>query len=130
MAEDKEGYWSKHHTGIIQCAIGAYCAIFATWTYFHPRDIPAVNQSTTPQTGASMTSSYSMPLGLFIGIIALVLSVVVPAVIRIIKNWRKPNDSLTILSAYYGIRDIREEDVLKAVRGIPKDALVIPVENN
>jgi hypothetical protein len=88
MAENKESYWSKHHTGIIQCVLGAYCAVFATWAYFHPNTSPVVSPA-TPPTGGPMNSSYSMPLGLLLGIIALVLSVVIPAAIKLIRGAAK-----------------------------------------
>jgi hypothetical protein len=88
MAEMKEGYWSKHHTEIIQCVIGAYCAVFATWSYFHPRTASTPNQIASPQAETPMTSSFSMPLGLFLGIIALVLSVLIPAILKQIRGRR------------------------------------------
>lgn len=128
MAENREGYWGKHHTGIIQCVIGAYCAIFATWAYFHPRTTPINSQIATPQTGGSATASYSMPLGLFIGIILLVLSVVIPAIIKFFKAGKRRHieSRLKIIEARYGIEggpdpDVYEQYLKPRIQG---DALV------
>jgi hypothetical protein len=138
MADSKEGYWSKHHTGIIQCVLGLYCAVFTTWVYFHPRGGPDSGQPTTSQAGAPMTSSYSMPLGLFLGIIALVLSVVIPAIIKFLGNRKKRHaeavpSRLVIQSADYraiaqggGICDVTE-CLQKMVKG---DSLILQIENH
>jgi hypothetical protein len=83
MAES-EGYWSKHHTGIIQCILGFYCAAFATWEHFNPRTPPAA--STAHAGGAPMIPRYAMPFWLWAGIVALALSVVIPAIVGLVRK--------------------------------------------
>jgi hypothetical protein len=97
MAETREGYWSKHHWAIVQSALALYVAVFATWDRFYPRlpaQIPNAVSATMPSGGGMSASGYVMPLWLWIGIIALVLSVAIPAFTRLLRGRRKKTASL------------------------------------
>jgi hypothetical protein len=84
MPENQDSYWDRHHWGIIQGVSGLYCATFATWDRFNPRPIsPASNASV-----AVVNASYVMPIWLWVGIVALSVSVIIPAVIRIFTKNR------------------------------------------
>jgi hypothetical protein len=94
MADNKENYWSKHLWSIIQCGLAFYCAAFATWNFFYSRPIPIAspsqNSAPIPLGGAIVIpAGYVMPFWLWIGIIALVLSVAIPAILRLIRGWKK-----------------------------------------
>lgn len=91
MAEKQEGFWGRHFTGIIQCAFGLYCSIFATLSYFLPRPVPvALGTPAAPPAGAAMNVRYSMPFWLWVGIVGLVLSVVVPALVKMVRGRKEP----------------------------------------
>lgn len=86
MGEGKEGYWSKHHTGVIQCVFALYCSVLGTLQYIYTRSAPATSAAPSSSGGTAMTHGYSMPLYLWLGIIALCLSVAIPAIIRMIRH--------------------------------------------
>jgi len=88
MSDFKETYWSKHHTGIIQCILAGYCSVIATLTYWFPR--PVSNGASQPNSGAAMSGPYVMPWYLWLGIVGLSLSVIIPAVIRMTRSRKKP----------------------------------------
>ncbi len=85
-----EGYWSRHHTGVIQCALALYCAVLGTLEYVHSLSIPKQVASPSSTAGVAMTHGYSMPLYLLGGIIALCLSVAIPAIVKMIHKRRVP----------------------------------------
>jgi hypothetical protein len=87
---DKESYWSRHHTGIIQCVLGLYCAGLSTLEYLRPRPMP----STGTSGGAIVAHTYAMPWYLLAGIIALVLSVIIPALVRMVSKERTRRNEL------------------------------------
>ena len=118
MAQERESYWNRHHWSILQCFFGAYCAALATWEYFHPHtpsSLPAQNPATVrlSGTGVAMTSNYSMPIWLWLGIVGLALSVVIPAIVNLFR--RAPKNAapsrLKIVEAHYGIEGINDPDV-------------------
>jgi hypothetical protein len=91
-----ESYWSKHHTGLIQCVLALYCAVLATLEYIHSRSAPAANPSPLPPpAGMAMNHGYSMPLYLLLGIIALCLSVAIPAIVGMIRKRGVPTKQFT-----------------------------------
>jgi len=118
MSESNGNYWSKHHTGIIQCVLGLYCAVFATWEHWHPLVTPAAVAHNASERKI-MSNSYSMPFWLWAGIVGLALSVIIPAVTKIIRNRRHapPKLAVTIDLAKWGPRPEDVRDVTNRVRG-------------
>jgi hypothetical protein len=84
MVDNEEPYWKKHLTGIIQCVFGFYCCVFATLAYFFPRPVPS--DSSAHNIGATVSTTYSMPVYLWFGIVGLSLSVVIPAIVKMVRG--------------------------------------------
>jgi hypothetical protein len=114
MAERRETYWSKNHWAIFQCSFAAYCSVLATLEFRRTRLPPATQ---TASVGAPVTAGYPMPWYLWAGIVCLCLSVMIPAVIGMIRKRRMPpvalaeQSKLKIISAYYGVKGGPDEDV-------------------
>jgi len=130
MAKDKESYWSRHHTGVIQCVLALYCSVLGTLEYINTRSAAHASFTLQPSGGVPMTHGYSMPLYLWLGIIALCLSVAVPAVLRLRKSPKTEESKLVIHSAVYGVDGKKDVDVKEALSSkIRGDALVLWIEN-
>ena len=72
----------------------------------------------------------TLPLGLWIGIVAPALSVVIPACIRL---WQARNykPKLTILSAHYGTGAVTDRDVTETVKRFSEgNSLALWIDNN
>lgn len=88
MDDNQEPYWKKHLTGSIQCVFGFYCCVIATLAYFFPRPIPVSKNAVAVSggSGAAMNATYYMPWYLWLGIVGLGLSVIIPAIFRLAKR--------------------------------------------
>lgn len=75
--------------GLIQCVIALYCAGLATLEYNNKSS--AAKRVIPEISGEPMNSGYHMPLSLLLAIIALCLSVLIPAVWRMIRNKARIN---------------------------------------
>jgi hypothetical protein len=104
VADIKESWLARHITGVLQCVFGLYCSVMATLDRYYPRTGSVIaNAPHAPDSaaGAVVTQSpYSMPFYLWIGIVGLSLSVIIPAVVRMFRKLRP--SKLKIISAYYG----------------------------
>ena len=106
MDEHREGYWSRHHTGVIQCVLALYCSVLGTLEYINSRSATATDPSPSSSVGAPMTHGYAMPSYLLVGIIGLCLSVAVPAIVKMVRKSREPDPKqLIIHRARYGYGD-------------------------
>src|ERR1039458_824256 len=103
MDDNQEPYWKKHLTGIIQCVFGFYCCVIATLAYFFPRPIPT--SQSAPSGGAAMSTTYYMPWYLWLGIVGLALSVMIPAMVKMVRGRRERPSKLSIHSANYAAVD-------------------------
>lgn len=93
MVQNPEGYWNKHHWAIVQAALALYVAVLATVEFFHPHTPPSTAAQEPSVVhlsgrGVPVTSSYSMPFWLWAGIVALVLSVLIPVTLKLVRDWR------------------------------------------
>jgi hypothetical protein len=92
MAESRERYRRTHHWPIIQGISEIYCAGFATWEYFPNRSttyVPSISAVAATPDGAAMIPNYSMLMWLWLGFVALALSVAIPAIMRLVGNWKR-----------------------------------------
>jgi hypothetical protein len=131
MPEHKENYWSKHHTGVIQCVFALYCVVFSTYAYYHPRPTPPPESAghVAAPIGAAVTMpSYSMPIYLWVGIIGLALSVAVPAILRFFRRAQTPSNPSIHEAAHQFAKDENYKAFVKA--GIQAIALFTPLQRD
>jgi hypothetical protein len=105
------------------CAI--YLALLATWDHFHPlgQPTPQFTSVEGPVTQAPLIPA--LPKGIWLALLALALSVVIPACIALWRNWRNPR--LTVRSALWGTGPENDVDVAPLLQKLPRDALVVHV---
>jgi hypothetical protein len=116
----------------IQALTGLYCALFTTWSHFHPYTQPQVPPAGgQPGTVPSMIPAASIiPLPLWLGLMALFLSVMIPACIQLWKRLTyKP--TLVIHSAYYGTGPATDFNVTDIIRKASSgESLALWIDNN
>lgn len=91
MDKGTKDYLKQHIWSILQCIFGFCCLVLATLEFVRNRSqsTPAPPSS----LGSGAVTHYAMPLYLWIGIVALALSVIIPAIFKIRKR-RVPAASL------------------------------------
>lgn len=89
MAERRADYFKQHIWNIIQCLTGCGCLALECAAYRKNQAIQS-SAAPTPTLGVAMSPHYAMPWYLWAGITALAFSVIIPAVIGMIRKRRSP----------------------------------------
>jgi hypothetical protein len=108
MDKRSADYLKQHIWNIVQTFSGLGCLVLEGLAY---RNLRAIQSGTaSPVVGAAMTPPYSMPWYLWAGITVLAFSVIIPAVMGMVRKHRSPT-KLKIVSATYGVKGGPDEDV-------------------
>jgi hypothetical protein len=89
MAKGSENYFKLHIWNILQCVLGLGCFVLEWLAY---RASQFSGRANPPDKGDYVTPHYAMPWYLWAGITALVLSVIIPAIIGMIRKHNNPSE--------------------------------------